>query len=98
MLYSEIIAVCSQIHTKHINILCGQNVEFVNVKHGGTYSNHRALKSFTINFMKVQGVFSFVQSYENPFTGACGPCRPSGHSTTVGTTAVDFAEDRPWDV
>ena len=27
MLYSEIIAVCSQIHTKHINTLCGQNVE-----------------------------------------------------------------------
>jgi len=29
MLYREIIAVCSQIH---INTLCGQNVEFVNVK------------------------------------------------------------------
>jgi len=27
MLYGEIIAVCSEIHTKHINILCGQNVE-----------------------------------------------------------------------
>jgi len=27
MLYSEIIAVCSQIDTKHINTLCGQNVE-----------------------------------------------------------------------
>ena len=27
MLYSEIIAVCSQIHTKHINTLCGQTVE-----------------------------------------------------------------------
>ena len=27
MLYSEIIAVCSQIHTKHIHTLCGQNVE-----------------------------------------------------------------------
>jgi hypothetical protein len=27
MLYSEIIAVCSQIQTKHINTLCGQNVE-----------------------------------------------------------------------
>ena len=26
MLYTEIIAVCSQIHTKHINTLCGQNV------------------------------------------------------------------------
>ena len=38
MLYREIIAVCSQIHTKHINILCGQNVEFFNIKPGGTYS------------------------------------------------------------
>jgi len=27
MLYREIIAICSQIHTKHINTLCGQNVE-----------------------------------------------------------------------
>ena len=27
MLYREIIAVCSHIHTKHINILCGQNAE-----------------------------------------------------------------------
>jgi len=24
--YKEIIAVCSEIHTKHINALCGQNV------------------------------------------------------------------------
>ena len=32
MLYREIIAVCSEIHTKHINTLCGQNVELVNVK------------------------------------------------------------------
>jgi len=31
-LYSEIIAVCSQIHTKHINTLCGQDVQSVNVK------------------------------------------------------------------
>jgi len=44
MLYSEIIAVCSQIHTKHTNKQCGQNVEFVNVEPGGTYSNHWALK------------------------------------------------------
>jgi hypothetical protein len=29
MLYREITAVCSEIHTKHINILYGQNVEFV---------------------------------------------------------------------
>jgi len=32
MLYREIIAVCSQIHTKHKNRLCGQNVELLNVK------------------------------------------------------------------
>jgi len=43
MLYREIIAVCSQIHTKPINTLCGQNVEFVNVKPGGTYSDHWTL-------------------------------------------------------
>ena len=32
MLYREIIAVCSEIHTKHINTVCGQNVELLNVK------------------------------------------------------------------
>jgi hypothetical protein len=35
MLYREIIAVCSQIHKKHINTRCGQNVELLNVKPGG---------------------------------------------------------------
>jgi hypothetical protein len=47
MLYREKIALCSEIHTKHINTLCGQNVEFVNVKPGGTYSNHWAIKSYS---------------------------------------------------
>ena len=32
MLYREIIAVCSEIDTKHINTLCGQNVELMNDK------------------------------------------------------------------
>ena len=32
MLYREIIAFCSQIHTKHKNTVCGQNVELLNVK------------------------------------------------------------------
>jgi hypothetical protein len=40
ILCMEIIAVCFEIHTKHINTLCGQNVEFLNVKPGVTYSNH----------------------------------------------------------
>jgi len=42
MLYREIIAVSSEIH---INTLCAQNVEFVNVKPGGTYSNRWVLGS-----------------------------------------------------
>ena len=32
MLYRKIIAVYSQTHTEHINTLCGQNVELLNVK------------------------------------------------------------------
>ena len=38
------VAVCSEIHTKHINTVCGQNVELLNVKLDGTYSNHLALQ------------------------------------------------------
>jgi hypothetical protein len=44
MLYREIIAVCSEIHTKHINALCGQNIEFVNVKPVDVSRNQQALK------------------------------------------------------
>jgi len=50
MLYREIIAVCSQIHTKHINTLCGQNAEFLDVKKIWRYINV-ALKSYHLNFM-----------------------------------------------
>jgi hypothetical protein len=32
VLYREIIVVCSQVHTKHINTLCGRNVELLNAK------------------------------------------------------------------
>ena len=44
MLYREIIAVCSEIRKKHINTLCGQNVELLNVKLGGIHSDHWALE------------------------------------------------------
>jgi hypothetical protein len=49
MLYSEIIAVSSGIHTKHINALWGQNSEFVNIKlvvHIVTTPTHWTLKVF----------------------------------------------------
>jgi len=32
MLYRELIAVCSEILTEHINTLCGQNVELLDAK------------------------------------------------------------------
>jgi hypothetical protein len=32
MLYRKTIAACFEIHTKHINTLCGQNVDFMNAK------------------------------------------------------------------
>ena len=35
MLYRQIIAVCSQTRTTHINTMCGQNVEFIYEKPGG---------------------------------------------------------------
>jgi hypothetical protein len=36
MLYGEKRAVFSEIHIKHTNTLCEQNVAFVNIKSGGT--------------------------------------------------------------
>jgi hypothetical protein len=32
MLYGEVITLWSEIHTKHVNTQCGQNVEFVKIK------------------------------------------------------------------
>jgi hypothetical protein len=32
MQYREIIAVCFEIHKKHINTVCGQNVELLNIR------------------------------------------------------------------
>ena len=55
MLYREIIAVCSQIHTEHINTLCGQSVELLNVKlavhtanSGPNWVNISSLRSFEL--------------------------------------------------
>jgi len=36
MMYREIIAVCSEMHTKHTNTLCGQKVKLLNAKPGST--------------------------------------------------------------
>jgi hypothetical protein len=45
MLYTEITAVCFQIHTEHTDTQCGQNVDLFNAENGGTYRNHLTLKN-----------------------------------------------------
>jgi hypothetical protein len=57
MLYREIIAVCSQIHTKHTNTLCGQNVEVLNVK--------LAVHIVTTGFEMVIYMCSDLQKFQN---------------------------------
>jgi len=42
----QIIAVCSDTHTKHTNKLCGENVELLNVKSGNT-ADFKRLKTLT---------------------------------------------------
>ena len=63
MLYREIIAVYSEIHTKYINILYGQNVGFFNIKLGGTYSDHWVVYSY----------LSFLNQYMS-YTPGCTVC------------------------
>jgi hypothetical protein len=44
MLYKAKVTVCSEIYIKHINALCSQNTELLNVKPAGTYGKHETLK------------------------------------------------------
>jgi hypothetical protein len=46
MLYRKIMAVCSEIHTKHINTLCGQNVESQNVEPFNLMTLYKQLSAF----------------------------------------------------
>jgi len=73
MLYREIIAVCSEIHTKHINTLCGRKVEFVNIKHGGAYSDHWTFKGYgyySHRFSPYRAVNTLRLSFKNQSVNA----------------------------
>jgi len=66
MMYSEIIAVYSQIQTNHINTgtLCGQNVELLNIKlavHIVTTGLWRGF-NFVISFVRMQYIFNVFRS------------------------------------
>ena len=54
MLYSGIIAVCYENYTKHINTVCGQNVELLNIKPDGKYSDRWTSEfGFRVNSRKI---------------------------------------------
>jgi hypothetical protein len=74
MLYKEIIAVCSEIHTKHINTLCGQNVDLSkSLIHGGKYSNHWALKRLCLIVLYSNKYFWQLPTTNIPYQVAGGP-------------------------
>ena len=51
-LYAAKVAVCSKVHTEHINIICWQNIEF--------YSLNLVLLKVTARLEKVNHIFHFV--------------------------------------
>ena len=56
-LYTEINPFCSAFHTKYRHVFCAQNVEFLYVKPGGTWSNHWDIEGqeCTTRYPKAQG-------------------------------------------
>ena len=44
MLHREIMALCSEIHTKHTNTLCGQNVKLI------IFSPYRAVNTLRLSY------------------------------------------------
>ena len=53
MPFREIIAVCSETHTKHINVVSRQNVELLNVKESCVHSFHYDLNVSTTQLQVV---------------------------------------------
>jgi len=73
--YREICAVCSQIHTKHINTLCGKCVELVNVelaihqRHTKCFVNYARVMIFIVALKIRITVISF-ERYLQPEDGS----------------------------
>ena len=70
MLYNEIIAVCSQIQTKHINTLCGQNVECRTYRAVNTL--RLGYKNQPVNAVQWNNRCFFLRSTRNTYIQLCG--------------------------
>ena len=96
-LYTEVIAVCSQIHTKQINTLCEQNTEILNVKAGGAYSNHWALQGQRVNTrcvaqnnekFSLRNIIHIIRRYQNRHITSSFLVAYKKRSGRVGTSVL----------
>ena len=77
MLYRETIDVCSQIHTKHINTLCGQNVELYIKTQSVPRSKHTVSVIKTSQLMlyrEIIAVYSQIHIHIHTHTYICTLC------------------------
>ena len=73
MLFREIKAVCSQIHTKHINTLCGQNVELYITTQSVLRSKHSVSVIQTSQLMKYREIIAVCsQIHTKHINTLCG--------------------------
>ena len=86
MLYREIIAVCSEIHTKHINTLCGQNVELYIKTQSVPRSNHSVSVIKTSQLMLYRVIIAVCsQIHTKHINTLCGQNADILHLTAGGT-------------
>ena len=87
MLYREIIAACSQIHTEHINTLCVQNVELLNVK--------LAVHIVTTGFLGCFMVYLVAEQFAAAVTPVPSPATVTFRrvrTTTVAAISVTYSD------
>jgi hypothetical protein len=77
LVQTEIVTACSDVHTKHKNTRCEQNVEFLDVKPGGKRSNHQALQFIlpcTVEaLLKYRQTPGFCRFVSRPLIGLAQP-------------------------
>ena len=59
----QIIAVCSETHTKHASPLRGQKVEFFSVELGATYVSHWALNPVNAELKPIRHLLALVGAH-----------------------------------
>jgi len=75
MLYKEVISVCSEIHTKYINTVCGQNVEFCLTLYLVMHDLITGLRAANIFYI---------------YRHARARIRPPTHARTLKTSLVEY--------